>query len=165
MGIIFHILSDALLQHDSKVSEHVNFGMFCVIALPHPLLWLSILGDSVCKKPGGPSRLWWSVLTRALKNKSGAISNYCYFKGNLQGKTAERLQSGKCGIEEDCWDKSERILKCTWTQTHGKVRLFDSSHDADFGSASMRAHLSDLQINSVYGECIQSLHFRSLRNS
>lgn len=69
------------------------------------------------------------------------------------------------GIEDDCWDKSERILKCTWTQTHGKVRLFDLSHDADFGSASMRAHLSDLQINSVYGECIQSLHFRSLRNS
>lgn len=40
MGIVFHILSDALLQHDSKVSEPVNFGMFCVIALPPSALAL-----------------------------------------------------------------------------------------------------------------------------
>lgn len=40
MGIVFHILSDALQQHDSKVSEPVNFRMFCVIALPPSALAL-----------------------------------------------------------------------------------------------------------------------------
>lgn len=40
MSIVFHILSDALLQHDSKVTEPVNFGMFCVMALPPSALAL-----------------------------------------------------------------------------------------------------------------------------